>query len=245
MRRLVLALAVLALAVLALALPALLAVTLVSPTSADARARQGPARDPVLLVHGFNGSGASWHTMKDRLLATGYRANWVDAVTYDSGISNVDVAHQIGAEVDALLARTGARKVDVIAHSMGTISARYYVEHLGGAAKVDAFVSLAGVNQGTFWAVGCAVLVSCREMVPGSTLLARLSANFETDRPTRFAAWWSPCDPAILPPTNAELPGAHNTETGCLGHSDLKTDSRVVSAVLAFVARPHLRVVTA
>ena len=145
-------------------------------------------------------------------------------------------------EVDALLARTGARKVDVIAHSMGTISARYYVEHLGGAAKVDAFVSLAGVNQGTLWAVGCAVLVSCREMVPGSSLLDRLSANVEVDRPTRFAAWWSPCDPAILPPTNAELPGARNTETGCLGHSDLKTDSRVVSGVLAFVARPHVRV---
>ena len=85
-------------------------------------------------------------------------------------------------------------------------------------------MSLAGVNEGTVWAVGCAVLVSCREMVPGSSLLDRLSANVEVDRPTRFAAWWSPCDPAILPPTNAELPGARNTETGCLGHSDLKTD---------------------
>ena len=244
MRRLVLALAVLALAVLARAARPAGDVVRVR-NSRRAAAKQGPARDPVLLVHGFNGSGASWQTMKERLLAAGYPANSVDAMTYDSGISNVDVAQQIGAEVDALLARTGARKVDVIAHSMGTISARYYVEHLGGAAKVDAFVSLAGVNQGTLWAVGCAVLVSCREMVPGSSLLDRLSASVEVDRPTRFAAWWSPCDPAILPPTNAELPGARNTETGCLGHSDLKTDARVVSAVLTFVARPHLRVVTA
>ena len=73
--------------------------------------------------------------MKERLLAAGYPANSVDAMTYDSGISNVDVAQQIGAEVDALRARTSARKVDVITHSMGTISARYYLEHLGGAAR--------------------------------------------------------------------------------------------------------------
>jgi triacylglycerol lipase len=89
------------------------------------------------------------------------------------------------------------------------------------------------------------VLVSCREMVPGSSLLDRLAPNVESDLPTRFAAWWSPCDPAIMPPTNAELPGAHNTETGCLGHSDLKTDGRVVSEVLAFVARPHVRTIAA
>jgi triacylglycerol lipase len=197
------------------------------------------ARDPVLLVHGFNGSAASWHTMTDRLEAAGYPRSAIDAISYDSTDSNVGIAQQIGREVDALLARTGAKKVDVIAHSMGAISARYYVERLGGAAKVDAFVSLAGVNRGTYWAVACSVLVSCREMVPGSSLLDRLSPNVEADQPTRFAAWWSPCDPAILPPTNAELTGAHNTETACLGHSDLKTNARVFTQVLDFIDQPY------
>jgi triacylglycerol lipase len=193
------------------------------------------ARDPVLLVHGFDGSAASWHTMTDRLEAAGYPRGAIDAISYDSTGSNVEIAQQIGREVDALLARTGAHHVDVIAHSMGAISARYYVEQLGGAAKVDAFVSLAGVNRGTYWAVACSVLESCREMVPGSSLLARLSPDVQADRPTRFAAWWSPCDPAILPPTNAELTGAHNTETACLGHSDLKTNARVFTQVLDFI----------
>jgi triacylglycerol lipase len=231
--------------VLVLALAALLAAAMVPATPAAARAAARPTRDPVLLVHGFNGSGASWHIMKDRLLQAGYPVRAIDAMSYDSERSNVDIAKQIEAEVDALLARTGATKVDVIAHSMGAISARFYVEHLGGEGKVDAFVSLGGVNRGTYWAVGCAVLVSCREMVPGSSLLDELAPNVQSDLPTRFAAWWSPCDPAILPPTNAELPGAVNTETGCLGHSDLKTDGRVVSEVLAFVARPHLRTIAA
>ena len=73
-------------------------------------------------------------------------------------------------------------------------------------------------------------------MVPGSSLLDRLSPNVQADLPTRFEAWWSPCDPTIFPPSNAELPGAQNTETACLGHSDLKTNARVVTEVLDFIA---------
>ncbi len=193
----------------------------------------------MLLVHGFNGSGASWHTMEERLRAAGYPAASIDAISYDSSHSNVDVARQIAGEVDALLTRTRARKVDLIAHSMGVISARYYVERLGGAAKVDAFASLGGANHGTIWAVGCAALVSCREMVPGSPLLDQLAPDVHADLPTRFGAWWSPCDPAIVPEFNAELRGARNVETGCIGHSALKTDPRVVTQVLDFIARPY------
>jgi triacylglycerol lipase len=185
--------------IVALALLALFAVVAGFPAAPSA-ARE--VHDPVLLVHGFNGSGASWHTMEQRLRAAGYPVTSVDAISYDSAESNVAVARQI-------------------------------------AGEVDAFVSLAGANRGTNWAVGCAVLVSCREMVPGSPLPRRLSPEVRSDLPTRLAAWGSPCDPAIIPHANAELPGARNTETGCIGHSDLKTDARVASQVLRFIARPY------
>ena len=54
---------------------------------------------------------------------------------------------------------------------MGAISSRYWLERLGGAAHVDAWVSLAGVNEGTVWAYGCYVLTPCQEMVPTSSVL--------------------------------------------------------------------------
>jgi triacylglycerol lipase len=196
-------------------------------------------RDPVLLVHGFNGSGASWHVLRQQLRDGGYPDRAVEAISYDSTASNVTVADEIRSAVDALLARNDARTVDIIGHSMGTIAARYYVEHLDGSGNVDAFVSLAGVNRGTIWAVGCAVLVSCREMLPGSSLIDGFAPDVTGDLPTRFGAWWSPCDPAIVPHTNAELPGADNTETDCIGHSELKTDPRVLDEVLDFIARRH------
>jgi triacylglycerol lipase len=211
-------------AVLALAIPA-----------ASARVRHRVRHDPVLLVHGFNGSGASWHAMTAYLETQGYRRDQIDAMSYDSGASNVDTARRIASEVAGLRARTGAARVDVVSHSMGAISSRYYLERLGGAAHVDAWVSLAGVNEGTVWAYGCYLLTPCREMVPTSSILHRLNDAFLPTGPTRYGAWWSPCDQAIVPHDNAELSGAQNVETACLGHSELKADPKVLAQVAHFL----------
>ena len=169
------------------------------------------------------------------LRGQGYGADEIDAISYDSDASNVDTARQIAREVTALRARTGAERVDVVSHSMGAISSRYYLERLGGAAHVDAWVSLAGVNEGTVWAYGCYALTPCREMVPSSPLLDGLNDSFHPDGPTRYGAWWSPCDEAIVPRDHAELSGAHNVETTCLGHSQLKTDPTVLAQVAYFL----------
>ena len=203
--------------------------------SARTRPTAVATHNPVLLVHGFNGSGASWHAMTAFLRAEGHRADEIDAISYDPDVSNVDVAHQIAREVTTLLARTGAERVDVISHSMGAISSRYYLERLGGTAHVDAWVSLAGVNEGTVWAYGCYALAPCREMVPSSSILDRLNTGFRGTGTTRYAAWWSPCDEAIIPRDNAALPGAQNVETACLDHSELKTDPTVLAQVGQFL----------
>lgn len=196
-------------------------------------------RDPVLLVHGFDGSAKSWGTMESRLRTAGYRRDQIDAISYDSEASTVSAAHVIARAVDDLRARTGAARVDVVSHSLGAIASRYYVEQLGGDAHVDAWVSLGGVNDGTVVAYGCILLASCRDMVPGSNVLDTLARDFNADGAVRFATWWSPCDPMIIPSGAATIPGARNTETACLGHSDLKTDATVFGQVARFVGQRH------
>jgi triacylglycerol lipase len=163
-----------------------------SPPAADGRRVR---HDPVLLVHGFDGSSESWHVMERRLRAAGYRAQEIRAVSYDSHASNVDAAHVIAQAVDQLRAENDVSRVDVVSHSMGAIASRVFVEELGGAPKVDAWVSLAGVNTGTVWAYGCALIESCREMMPGSPLLDLLAHEFTPEGDVRFATWWSPWRP--------------------------------------------------
>jgi triacylglycerol lipase len=206
-----------------------------APSDAVTRPARTRLPVPVLLVHGFDGSSASWHVMVTRLERAGYPPDRIDTISYSSSISNVDVAHQIVQAVAALRRRTGAAQVDIVSHSMGAISSRYYLEDLGGTASVDAWVSLAGVNSGTIWAYGCYFLSPCREMVPTASLLGDLNRDFPPVGATRYATWWSPCDTAVVPHTNAELPGARNTETACLGHSDLKSDPTVFAQVLRFL----------
>lgn len=220
-------------AVVALAVPLTGAVA--SPAVAAHGKRAVPRPDPVLLVHGFRGSSSGWHALEVSLRAQGYRDSELAAVDYDGDASNVDVARQIAQAADALRARTGASHIDLVSHSMGAISSRYWVERLGGATHVDAWVSLAGVNEGTVWAYGCYVLTPCREMVPTSSVLEGLNDGFRSSGPTRYGAWWSPCDDAIVPHTNAELPGAHNVETSCLGHTEMRTDPHVLAQVVRFL----------
>ena len=226
-------------AVLVSCVAALLGV--VAPAARATPARAALEHEPVLLVHGFGGSGSGWRAMVTSLRAAGWPADAVDAMTYDSHRSNVEIADVIAREAAALRARTGATAIDVVSHSMGAIASRYYLERLGGAAHVDAWVSLAGVNRGTWLAYGCYALAPCREMAPSSSLLDQLNAQFPPAGRTRYATWWSPCDRDILPTSNAKLPGATNHETTCLGHSALKSDPTVLREVERFLvgARAH------
>jgi len=85
--------------------------------------------------------------------------------------------------VDSIRTATGAAKVAIVTHSMGSLSARYYVLNLGGDGLVSALVSLGGPNHGTSTAAACALFFgqpSCVEMMPNSTFLAALNAIDET-----------------------------------------------------------------
>lgn len=189
-----------------------------------------PKRNPVFFIHGYNSTGATWFTMIDRLKADGYKDAELYNWTYDSGQSNAATAQQIAAKVDSILSVTGAKQVDIITHSMGAISARYYIKNLGGTGKVDAYISLAGTNHGTSLAVFCSQ-ISCVEMRPNSTYLTALNSDDETPGTPRYFTWWSSCDEAINPVRSAILSDATNTETACIKHSDLHEDATVYSQI--------------
>ena len=193
-------------------------------------------RDPVLFVHGFGGDAANWNEMIADFRAQGYSASELDAWQYDSSLSNATIAQQLSAEVTRLLASTGAAKVDIVAHSMGSLSSRYYLKNLGGGARVDDWASLGGPNHGTSSANLCAFLVSCREMQIGSAFLTNLNATDETPGTVTYGTFWSFCDEVINPDQSVPLSGAANTSVGCVGHLALLTNDSVSSRVRAFVA---------
>jgi len=193
-----------------------------------------PARDPVVIVHGLGGSAADWNPVIARLKADGWTDRELVVSTYSSVVSNATIAAEIRERVDSVRAATGAGKVDLVTFSMGGVSSRYYIRNLGGEGKVDAWVSVAGPNHGTETANQCPA-TPCIEIRPGSTFLAALNAGDETPGSVRYATWWSPCDQTIIPNSSVVLSGAVNTETACLPHTGMFTET-IYQQVRAFIA---------
>ena len=216
---------------------AAVAALLVSGPAQAAKPAPPPAtsgKNPIVFVHGWNSSGTVWNTMISRFSADGWTSAELNNWSYNTSQSNATTASQLSAKIDDVLRRTGAAKVDVITHSMGGLSSRYYAKNLGGDAKIDDWVSLGGPNHGTDFANAC-FQTSCYEMRIGSSFLTALNASDETPGAVAYGTWWSPCDTIINPDSSVALSGAANTQTACLGHSDLYADGTVYAQVREFV----------
>jgi triacylglycerol lipase len=206
----------------------------------DPLAKRAP-RQPkplILFVHGWNSSGGVWNTMVGRFKKDGWAAGDLATFSYNTTVSNATTAGIIAQKVDSIQKKNGGAQVALVTHSMGALSARYYVRNLGGDGRVSALVTLGGTNHGTTTAQLC-FQTSCREMWPNSSFLAALNATDETWGTPRYATWWSPCDEVINPDASALLDGAvMNTQTACLQHSQLHEDATVYAQVRDFVNQP-------
>jgi triacylglycerol lipase len=206
------------------------AAVLATPTLAAA------AENPILFVHGWNSSGSTWNTMSARFAADGWTAAERNQWSYNTAQSNATTAGQLATRVNQILVATGKTKVDIVSHSMGGLSSRYYLKNLGGTAKVDEWVSLGGPNHGTSTANLCFWNTSCFEMRPGSSFLNALNSVDETPGTTvRYRTWWSPCDEVINPDTSTILSGATNTQTSCMSHGALLSNATVYAQVRDWV----------
>jgi len=119
-------------------------------------------RDPVFFVHGHGGSSSEWFSLMSTLVAAGYPPELLRAIDLvpSDGPNRESAEQQIAPAIDAFLADVNAflaaqgytgppkRKVDIVAHSMGGLSTRWYTAVVA-PGRVDAWISLAGANHGT------------------------------------------------------------------------------------------------
>lgn len=204
--------------------------------SGTALAPVASAQDPILFVHGWASTSSVWNTMIPRFEEDGYAKSELSAYSYNTSTSNKTTAeNEVKSRVEALKKATGASKVDIIAHSMGSLNTRWYIKFVaGGEANVDDWVSLGGPNHGTSTANWC-FSTACVEMRVGSTFLSELNAGDETPGAVNYGTWWSPCDEIINPDSSVALTGATNTKTACISHNALMTDETVYTEVREFV----------
>lgn len=127
--------------------------------------------DVVVLVHGFFASAGVWRPMKRALAeATGAK---VASFTHAPGVGIDRIARSLAKIVERI--PRGCR-VHLVGHSLGGLVVRWYVQELGGHARVAQTISLGAPFGGTERARPFPFLVG-RELCRTSPLLARLRAR--------------------------------------------------------------------
>lgn len=198
------------------------------------------AREPVIFVHGWFFTDV-WGAAVDDFQANGYQEDEIFLFTYDTFFtSNSTTAEDFGDYVDQVLQETGADKVDVVSHSMGSLSTRECIKSGDCGGKVDDWVSMGGANHGTNIAFLCLIFspVTCNEMLPSSQYLQALNQPPEvTDGAESWSTLWTPNDGIILPAESTLLEGANNVQiSSSLNHLSMLTDAGTLAQVRDLVA---------
>jgi triacylglycerol lipase len=190
------------------------------------------AGTPIVMVHGIADNHSTFTVLRRALRRRGF----VRVVSVDYGWLATDLrtlAARLGGEVERVCNQAGYDRVNVVAHSMGGLVARYYVQRLGGDSKVLRLVTMGTPHAGTRWAAGLPHPV-LRQLRPGSRFLAELAAPSRGCR-TRFVVVWSDFDQVVIPRENARLGHpdleVHEIAVHGVGHMSLPVDGRVVHDV--------------
>lgn len=159
----------------ALTLPAT-ASAATAPTPIAAAVTVDQSSEPVIMVHGWRSSGAAFEAMKQASDAAGRPAFAIDL----PGQNNVTNALAIAELVAKVRAETGASKVNLVGHSMGGLSTRYYIKSLGGTETVRNYISIGSPQQG--FLPGCLLVQDDlgAQMCPFNTFMKDLNAGDDT-----------------------------------------------------------------
>jgi triacylglycerol lipase len=197
--------------------------------------------DPVVLVHGLGATMAeNWAAFSPLLADNGY---CVYALTYGLDPGEVYVgglqametsSQQLATFVDRVLKSTGAAKIDLVGHSEGTVMPQYFLKFLGGAPKVNRYVAITPLYQGTnldgvgaliaaleasspsgaapFESVVASLCGSCQEFLTGSPFLRHLYADGNYAVPgITYTTIMTRYDELVSPYTSGELHASNAT----------------------------------
>ncbi|MFE5833893.1 esterase/lipase family protein [Streptomyces sp. NPDC056508] len=201
-----------------------------APAPSDVPAR---GRRPVLLLHGFVDNRSVFVLLRRSLARHG--RDGIESLNYSPLTCDLRAAAELlGRRVDEIRARTGHAEVDIVGHSLGGLIARYYVQCLGGDARVRTLVTLGTPHAGTTMARLAAAHPLVRQMRPGSEVLRELAGPAPGCR-TRFVSFWSDLDQVMVPVETARLDHpdlvVHNVRVSGVGHLALPVHPTVATGV--------------
>jgi len=195
------------------------------PPGANLPCHPGAAHpEPVVLVHGTAESMFdNWQAMAPALKGAGYCVYAFNYGSYNGsgalgvyGIGPIErSAQQLADEVDAVLAQTGASRVELVGHSQGGMMPRYYLKNID-ASKVDDLVGLSPSNHGTTQGLASplgGLCPACAQQAADSSFITQLNAGDETPGAVDYTNIVTRYDEVVTPYTSGFLAADGNAVT--------------------------------
>ncbi|MFI0779827.1 esterase/lipase family protein [Streptomyces sp. NPDC021212] len=188
---------------------------------------------PVLLLHGFIDNRSVFVLLRRSLLRHGRQH--VEALNYSLLTCDLrTAATRLARHVEDVRVRTGHSQVDIVGHSLGGLIARYYVQRLGGDARVHSLVTLGTPHSGTRIAPLLSAHPLVRQMCPDSEVITELRQPAPECR-TRFVSFWSDVDQLMIPAEVARIDHPdlifRNIRVSGVGHLALPVHSAVATGI--------------
>lgn len=183
----------------------------------------------VVMIHGLGGNHSNLLPLASylrlqrnaaRVLSFNYSAS--------QGIAGAAIALQ-----QYLREHVRGGRIDFVCHSLGGVVARYYLQELGGARRVDHCVTLGTPHRGTYNAYWLPTRVG-RELRPDSAVMQQLERTRANAARVKFASVVAGSDTIVVPRVFADHEQV--THFDDLGHVGLLLSPRVwrtVSEALA------------
>jgi triacylglycerol lipase len=192
-------------------------------------------RHPVLLVHGIWKTHTTFRRMARYLTERGFTVHGIDLTPSNGGAGIDALAAQLAAFIESTF--PAGSPLDLLGFSMGGLVSRYYVQRLGGLARVRRFITISAPHHGSKWAY-LRKLPGYLHMRPDSDLLRDLSGDVARLAELNFTSIWTPLDLMILPPVSSRLAVGEEVLVAAPLHALMLEDPRCFRAVAAALSAP-------
>jgi triacylglycerol esterase/lipase EstA (alpha/beta hydrolase family) len=186
---------------------------------------------PVLLIHGYGCNRAMWLKFSKNLASHGHIC---EAINLEPVLGSIDdYPALIEQGVQALLKKTGASKIAIVAHSMGGLASRAYLKNHSPAEneRIKRVVTLGTPHQGTVQA-SLGQGTNTQQMRIRSPWRDALATTERASDLAKFCCIFSHHDNIVAPQDKQYLPYAKKIELSAIGHVAMAYSDEVAKLVL-------------
>ncbi len=182
----------------------------------------------LVMVHGIWDRGSVYRRMDHFLTERGHQCFRPDLIPANGAHGLRDLAEKLKQYIDTHIA--AEESIGLIGFSMGSLVAREYLQHLGGATRSSHFFTLSGPHQGTLMAhlwMGKAA----RDMRFRSKFLQKLNHDIRSLEHMEVHSYRTPFDLLIMPSKSSHLKWANNHTVTALFHHRMLTQEKIFAHI--------------